>query len=141
MMFEAGYKGDFILGDFNYEIDTLTNPGSSIPIWNKNHETSNDFKSTQNVNAIYATFAHTIENFSYMAGLRIEHSHVISNLVTLDSIIPNNYVNFYPTLHLVQKVGKKNEIQLNYSRRVNRPDIDDLKSISRIYRSTESTCR
>lgn len=81
---------------------------------------------TQNINAIYGTFAQTINKFSYMAGLRIEHAQVESRLITLDSIIPNSYFNVYPSLHLTQKVGKTSEIQMNYSRRVNRPDSEDL---------------
>lgn len=127
MMLELGYKGDFSTGDFNYEIDSL--PTGSVPssgIWRQDFTKSNDFQFTQNINAIYGTFGQTIDKFSYLAGLRIEHSQVESKLITLDSIIPNNYFNFYPSLHLAEKVGKKGEIQLNYSRRVNRPESDDL---------------
>jgi len=46
-------------------------------------------------------------------------------LVTRDSIIKNQYVNLFPTLHLSYKLTK-GELQLNYSKRVNRPEGDDL---------------
>lgn len=127
MVLEAGYKGDFSTTDFNYIIENLTNPGNlSNPIWQKDPTKSNDFRFTQNINAIYGTFAQTINKFNYMAGLRIEQSQVESRLITLDSIIPNSYFNFFPTLHLTQKVGKTGELQMNYSRRVNRPESEDL---------------
>lgn len=127
MMIEAGYKGDFTTDNFDYYIENLTNPGNlTNPIWQKDITKSNIFDFTQNVNALYGTFAHTINKFSYMAGLRIEHAQVESRLITLDSVIPNSYFNLYPSLHLARKVGMSSEIQMNYSRRVNRPDSDDL---------------
>jgi len=127
MMVEAGYKGDFSTGNFDFYIENLTNPGNlTNPLWQKDIAKSNVFEFTQNINALYGTFAHTIDKFSYMAGIRIEQSQVESRLKTLDSIIPNSYFNIYPSLHLAQKVGKTSEIQMNYSRRVNRPESDDL---------------
>ena len=127
MMLEAGYKGDFSTGNFDFYNENLTNPGNlTNPIWQKDIAKSNIFEFTQNINALYGTFAHTINKFSYMAGLRIEQSQVNSRLITLDSIIPNSYFNVYPTLHLAKKTGKSGEIQMNYSRRVNRPESDDL---------------
>ncbi|MDP4291384.1 MAG: TonB-dependent receptor, partial [Bacteroidota bacterium] len=126
MMFEAGYKGDFSNGDFDYTIENLMNPGNADQFWQIDPAKSNRFRFTQNINAIYGTFGQTINKFSYLAGLRLEHSDIESRLVTLDSIIPNHYFCLYPSLHIAQKIGKKGELQFNYSRRVNRPESDDL---------------
>jgi len=126
IMWEAGYKGDFSTGDFNYVIENLVSP-LGTPFWQIDPAHSNDFRFTQNVNALYTTFGQTIDKFSYMVGLRYEHSQLESKLITpRDSVIPNNYSNLYPSLHLTEKIGKNGELQLNYSRRVNRPESEDL---------------
>jgi len=127
MSLEAGYKGDFSTGDFNYVIENMINGDLVQPVWMIDPSHSNDFRFTQNVNALYTTFGQTIDKFSYMVGLRYEHSQVESRLITpRDSVIPNNYSNLYPSLHLTEKIGKNGELQLNYSRRVNRPESEDL---------------
>ena len=128
MVFEAGFKGEEEVTDFNYYAEYRDNPvfSSLGPIWKKDILKSNDFQFSEFVNAVYGTLAHTIGKFSYMAGVRLEAASVRSKLITLDSIVPNNYLNVYPTLHITQKIGMSNELQLNYSRRVNRPENDDL---------------
>ena len=50
-----------------------------------------------------------------------EQAFIRSDLVTRDSIIFNEYITVYPTLHLAYKFSEAAELQLNYSRRVNRP--------------------
>jgi len=86
---------------------------------------SNRFLYNEAIHAIYGTFQHSYEKFGYSAGLRAEQVFIKGNLVTKDSLIDNTYFKIYPTLHLSYKI-KKSEIQLNYSRRVNRPEGDDL---------------
>ena len=56
----------------------------------------------------------------------MEESLIKANLVSMDSIISNNYFSLYPTLHLSYKLSDVTELQLNYSRRANRPEDDEL---------------
>lgn len=86
---------------------------------------TNRFKYYQSIHALYGTYQHDYGKFGYSAGLRVEQSFIKSNLVSKDSVITNNYFKFYPTLHLAYKL-KSGELQLNYSRRVHRPEGDDL---------------
>ena len=78
------------------------------------------------IHALYATFSHSFEKLSFMAGLRAEQALITSNLVTLDSVVPNNYFKLYPTLHLAYEFNDEQQIQLNYSHRVRRPDSDEM---------------
>lgn len=117
-----GYAGNFVntLIDFYVEnYDTLQN--RFIPDLN----TSNIFRYRENLQAAYGTYERSIRQFSFQLGLRTEAAFTTSTLVTKDSVVPNQYVQLYPTLHLAYQ-QKKNEWQLNYSRRVNRPDGEDL---------------
>ena len=119
---ELGYAGSFIQQDIDFytaTYDTLTQKLI------KNVLLSNRFKFNQSVHAFYGTYYKTIGEFSYSLGLRAEQAFVKSNLVTKDSIINNQYFQLYPTIHLAYKL-KTGELQLNYSKRVNRPEGDDL---------------
>ena len=64
--------------------------------------------------------------FGFMAAIRAEHPDIQSKLVSANKIIPNSYFKVYPTLHLSYKLSESRELQLNYSRRVRRPEGDEL---------------
>jgi outer membrane receptor protein involved in Fe transport len=119
---EIGYAGSFIQQDIDFyveDFDTLQN--KFIP----NNLRSNRFLYNESVHAVYGTWQHTYDAFSFSLGLRAEAAHTKVNLQTKDSIINNQYFQLYPTLHLAYQL-RKGELQLNYSRRVNRPDGDDM---------------
>jgi len=122
MELEAGYEGEYSAGDLDFyseyfDFNALT--------WQNDIGKTNRFLYQQDIHAIYATLSKSIESFGILAGLRAEQTTIKSNLVMLDSIIPNNYFNLFPTLHLTIEVGDE-ELGLSYSRRVNRPDPDEL---------------
>lgn len=119
---ELGYAGSFMnaLIDFYVEqYDTVQK------IFIKDPAVSNIFRYKDELHAVYGTYERTMGNFSFNAGLRAEAAFTNSILETLDSNVRNNYFQLYPTLHLALK-KEKGEWQLNYSRRVNRPDPDEL---------------
>ncbi|MFH1219058.1 MAG: TonB-dependent receptor [Candidatus Eisenbacteria bacterium] len=84
------------------------------------------FKVDQMVHALYGTLERSFGDFSLLGGLRVEHATVKPNLVSNDSTITNSYSGLYPTLHLAYKLNETGELQLNYSRRINRPEVDEL---------------
>jgi outer membrane receptor protein involved in Fe transport len=93
--------------------------------WITDVNKTNRFLFHQDIHALYATFGHSFEDFSFLAGLRAEQAFITSNLVTSDSTIPNNYFKLYPTLHLAYDLSEDQQFQLNYSRRVRRADSDE----------------
>ncbi len=119
---EAGYAGSFIQQDIDFyveDFDTVLN--KFIP----NALRSNRFLYNESVHAFYSTYQRTYDAFSFSVGLRAEMAKTKVNLRTKDSVINNQYFQLYPTLHLAYALTK-GELQLNYSRRVNRPDGDDM---------------
>jgi outer membrane receptor protein involved in Fe transport len=119
---EAGYLGSFAQLDQNFYgelYDTLQNK------FLKDVVKSNRFLYNEYVHAFYVTYQHPFMKFSYSVGLRAEQANIKGNLVTRDSLIKNDYTKVYPTLHLAYKLNSA-ELQLNYSKRVNRPDGDEL---------------
>ncbi|HYO20895.1 MAG TPA: outer membrane beta-barrel protein [Flavisolibacter sp.] len=101
------------------------NSENTITIAGKNNTTL--YNSTDNIYAAYATFSNRIKNFGYQLGMRLESSNY-------DGVLPNKGQTFnidfpislFPSLFLSQKIGEEDELQFNYSRRINRPNFFQL---------------
>ncbi len=119
---EAGYVGEFMRDDIRYSAEDY-DPQSTG--WITDFNKTNRFLFRQDIHALYATFGHSIEDLSFLVGLRAEQALITSDLVTSDSTIPNDYFRFYPTLHLAYDSSDNHEFQINYSRRVRRADSDE----------------
>lgn len=87
---------------------------------------TNRFIYNENIHAFYGTIEQSWKKFGAMLGLRGEYSDINSHLVTTNITIPNHYFKLYPTLHLTYNLSDSKQLQLNYSRRVHRPEGDDL---------------
>ncbi len=78
------------------------------------------------VYAAYSTFSNRIKNFGYQLGLRAESSvneGVLNYKQTFKTEFP---ISFFPSVFLSQKLNETNDLQLNYSRRINRPNFFQL---------------
>ena len=86
-------------------------------------DTSIDFSYTEQNHGIYANFGGKIKNFSFQIGGRMEVAAMDAQTVSERNDTTFNYFipRFYPAVHLAYKIGKLQEIQLSYTRRVNRP--------------------
>jgi len=95
---------------------------------------SNNYKYTEVVHAAYFTYTGKISTIGYQAGLRGEYSKFTGTLI--DSAkkfgyeypdkISNIWDALFPSLYLSKKLNDDEEIQLNYSRRVRRPNFWQL---------------
>ncbi|NJO25902.1 MAG: TonB-dependent receptor, partial [Bacteroidia bacterium] len=83
---------------------------------------SSDFKSNDIVIAAYSTFSKQIKNFGYQLGLRVESSKYEGTLPDKGQAFNIDFpVSLFPSVFLSQKLKNDQELQLNYSRRINRP--------------------
>lgn len=90
---------------------------------------SNHYKYREQVHAAYFTYTGRVESFGYQLGLRGEYSKFDGTLVDsakkfgykYPSAIKNIWDALFPSIFLSKKVGERDEIQLNYSRRIRRP--------------------
>lgn len=114
---ELGAKSTFKKSDDDYIAGQKTTSGSIVPDVNL----TNNFIYQENVNAVYSQFGGEFGNFKYQTGLRAEYVDIKSELVTTNETYPHTYLSVYPSVFLLQKLNADNEINLNYSRRVNRP--------------------
>lgn len=116
---ETGFKTTLknlnSLNDYqNYDYSTsdyITNPFRKT-----------DFDYKEQVYAVYGIYSNNIDKFQYQFGLRAEQANV-DGAESISGISFNkNYFALYPTVHLVQTLPNDQEVQLSYSRRVERPD-------------------
>ena len=117
----AGYELELDKADMRYLAEDYLNNA-----WVKNTNKSNDYIFNEQVHSLYATIEHTFGKFDVMVGIRGEQSFIKSQLLTLSQNVKDNYFMFYPTLHTTYHINDNNQLQLNYSLRVNRPEGDDL---------------
>jgi outer membrane receptor protein involved in Fe transport len=122
---EAGYRSQIRFSE-NSQIaknsDVLT--GDYIT----NLGLSNLFNSKDQVHAIYFNYQNQIKNFGYQIGLRGEDAALNTRLGTYSpdgqiAYSPGKvaYTRIYPSVFLTEKLKGDQQVQLSYSRRVNRP--------------------
>lgn len=90
---------------------------------------SNEFKYVDFVSAAYASYSQKIKkaNLNYQLGLRVESSKYdgeqIGKPITYNNQFP---LAFFPSAFLSKTFKGKQDLQLNYSRRINRPNFFQL---------------
>lgn len=121
---EAGMKSEFNWRTADFVSRTKDDAdGEFMTDFNLN----NDYNYFEQIHAVYANHIHTVKNFSYQLGLRLEQVNVQAESVsTTRTKFDRNYFSWYPSIFLRQAFGdeengSKHEVQLSYSRRVNRP--------------------
>lgn len=120
---EAGLKSNarFINGEYKYTyLDNLS--GIWLPISGKDNDA--DFKDV--ISAAYVTYSNKYKDFSYQAGLRSEHTYIDFSILMDAQKYERNYIDLFPSMSLSQNIGKENQFQLSYSRRINRPGLYSL---------------
>ncbi|MEN8120295.1 MAG: TonB-dependent receptor [Bacteroidota bacterium] len=117
-LFEAGYHGRYEIKPSDYQ---YTNFNESTGEWEPDLEKSNSVEYTRNIQAVYSTYANKIASFEYKVGLRAEYTdRLLDQYTTGDKFLVNRF-DFFPSAYLSKELNKKQQLQLSYSRRVNRP--------------------
>ncbi len=91
--------------------------------YSKDNSLSNSFVYREQVYAIYSTYGGKFKKINYQAGLRLEQALTSSYLKETNERFENNYFSFFPSAHLGYEVKKGHQVQLSYSRRINRPSV------------------
>lgn len=126
---ETGYKGDISERDidsdnrfFDYSLgEYITDPNLS-----------NRFNYKQQVHGFYGILSGDISGFGYSIGGRLEQTIVKGDLLTTGENFDNDYLDFFPSVSLSRKIGITQELQVSYSRRIQRPRQRALNPFRRI---------
>lgn len=120
--FEAGIKTSFVKTDNDAIYDSVY-----YGVRMRDYGRSNHFIYDENVNAAYVNYSRPLsKKITAQFGLRLEHTNAKGNQVTTGEKFSRNYVQLFPTMYLQYQANEKNSFVLNYGRRIERPDYEDL---------------
>ena len=102
---------DFIVENFD--------PGTQD--YQVNADISNDFIYREDIYAVYLQGTKETEKWALQAGLRAEQAFTNFELISSGDNFINNYFLLFPSASITRNLSNNRQIQLSYSRRVNRP--------------------
>lgn len=131
---ELGLQARLFNNQIIYESDARVRNqnGNYIP-------TLTHFDYERNIYSAYASYSKQFEKWTYQLGLRAECVNVsaianeldLSTTIDTDYPFNNDYFQVYPSAFFTYSPSDKNSYQLSYSRRVDRPGIDQVNPIPR----------
>ena len=132
--FEAGIKASFVKNDNNARYDSLKTGYSVLDSARSNH-----FIYDENINAAYVNYSRPVgKKWTAQLGLRVENtnSNGISKGYTFNTAqnkfeytetkFKRSYTQLFPTVYLQYTANEKNQFVINYGRRIERPDYQDM---------------
>lgn len=118
--FETGYSltyrtrtNDYDVLDYMYQFKD----------WRDSLNLSNEFRYNENINALYAAYAHKLGDFDVKLGLRAEYLYTKGNQVTQKIEFNEDFLSFFPNLNVSYKLSDIFQLGFNAFRRVTYPQI------------------
>lgn len=93
----------------------------SNQMWGAGNLINNNYNYKEQVHALYGIFSNSLGSFTTQIGLRAEQVFVKGMSYVTNQTYESNYFDIYPTVHLRYDFNGLDEIQLSYSRRIDRP--------------------
>lgn len=117
---EAGAEARLIRSDTYYNSTrVLANPALNNSVYTYDMD----------IYSAYATFGQKFDKISYQLGLRAESYNVDADFNRGAETFKDRMFNFYPSAFISYAVNDKNTLQLSYSRRVDRPSLEQTKPV------------
>jgi outer membrane receptor protein involved in Fe transport len=92
-----------------------------------NNNVSSSYKYLDQVFAAYGTYSFRLKSWSLQLGLRAESSNYDGTLLKNGSKFNVDYpISFFPSVFSTYKLDDKQDLQVNYTRRINRPNFFQL---------------
>ena len=122
--FRTAIRDNTNLSD-QYRYDYTTGTYILVPL------ISNKYKFHDEVWAGYTTYSFKVKKWSYLLGLRAESSNYTGTLLNAKGIDSATFkvtypLSLFPSAFITYKIDDKQDFQLNYSRRINRPNFFQL---------------
>ena len=117
----AGAKYSFVTSDNDFRYDSLRNGRYEYAPALSNH-----FVYDEHIFAAYATASRVVGKTTLDAGLRLESTRSVGNLLNRDVVNRRAYTNLFPTLTVGRQFTGQQQLSLSLSRRINRPQYSDL---------------
>jgi outer membrane receptor protein involved in Fe transport len=127
---EMGVRAQFRTVDSRNDILQRLPDGSLVLI----KPLSSKYENTDRVFAAYSSFSNKYKKLGYQLGLRVESSEYEGKVFSTTSVLKdttrifsNNFpVSLFPSIFLSYDLGKQQDLQFSYTRRINRPNFFQL---------------
>ncbi|MNK66613.1 TonB-dependent Receptor Plug Domain protein [compost metagenome] len=125
-LIETGYKGTFRFFNSDFQSADMINGEYVI-----NPLTSNIFDFNEQINAFYALLnsysgSKEDQKWKYNLGLRAEQVSNSGKTENGSDNFSNNYIKYFPSASIQLNLHSDEFLKFGYSKRINRPDLDDL---------------
>ena len=120
--FEAGIKSSLVRTDNNAPYESFN---ESTGQW-QDDVRKDHFRYDEQISAAYINFSRQVKKWGFQAGLRAEHTATTGKQVLLNKKISRDYTQLFPTAYISYAMNEKNQFGLNYGRRIERPNYQDL---------------
>jgi len=120
--FETGLRSNIRSNSTVNRFFAVTNAGETFigPL-------SANFESDEVINAAYINLSKQLKSFNYQVGLRAENSTYEGNMRDRKQSFNIDFpISLFPSVFLSKKLNNDQDLQLNYSRRINRPNFFQL---------------
>ena len=133
--FEAGLKGFY---KNSTSVNTTSNATQSQDIYTRDTNMSNSYVIDDIVNAAYVNYSDQLKSgIGMQAGLRFEQSYYYGNITDKQQTFSYNYPSsgedilksIFPGLYFSKKFSKNRECQVNFSRKIQRPNFFQLMPV------------
>ncbi|GAC1395767.1 MAG: outer membrane beta-barrel family protein [Sediminibacterium sp.] len=119
---ETGVKSSYVTTDNDAQ---YANSDGSQYVTNTGR--SNHFLYKENINAAYVSISKEFsKKWSGLLGLRAENTNMKGSQLTTGQVFTRNYTQLFPTIYISYAMNDKNQFSLNYGRRIDRPNYQDL---------------
>jgi outer membrane receptor protein involved in Fe transport len=120
---EAGCNIHISPGNSDFTFENFDN---ELEDWTNNPLFSNLMNFQRDIFSSYTTYGNQILGFQYQVGLRLEYTDRKLEQLTMEKSWPVEIFNYYPSVHISRQLKKNQQIQLSYSRRIDRPQAWDF---------------
>ena len=124
--FELGYRSTIRNVKNNYTVDEADETGAFMPV----DTFTIAFDYNERVHAFYGIVSDELEKISWQVGLRSETTNISSILEEQNRNLNWNYTNLFPSAFFTYKLPSNNQVQLSYSRRIERPRFRELSPMT-----------
>ena len=120
---ESGYQ---MRNDQEKESYLFNEWSSDLNDWVDNPNFTNALVFRRNIQSVYGLYANKLFGFEYQLGLRGEYTFRSVKNDQADTPSELERLDYFPSIHISKKIGKDDQAQINYSRRISRPRGRDL---------------
>ena len=121
----TGVKASFVNTDNGFDFFNVINRQNTI-----DSNRSNKFTLAENIYAAYISYQKKIKKWDVQAGIRVEQTNTTGTLAgavaVSDQQVKRSYTDFFPSAGISYEVNNNNSLNINYSRRINRPGYQSL---------------